>query len=190
MPLAPHPQFDRILRSLRRSLPAVPWKGTCFRVAEQRWSSSNHLFTGEGARLLGGRWNQPGTAAAYASLDPDAAYAEWKAQLQRAGIPLEQKLPAVLSFGDVELQRLLELGPALLRRLRASREQLLAVEWEDENHAGRESLSQALARAALDAGCEALLVPSAVQKALNLVLFPRALAAGSRVEPHGLQPAE
>jgi RES domain-containing protein len=164
------------------------WKGACFRVAEERWSYSKDLFTGEGARALGGRWNQPGIATAYASLEVRVATEEWLAQLARAGIPAESKLPAAVSFGEVELQKVLDVDGALIRRLRLTRKELLSSDWEEENRAGKESLPQALGRAALALGCEALLVPSAaVARGKNLVLFPGALLPGSWVVSHGLK---
>ena len=182
MPLAPHPEYERLRGSLHGAHHGISWKGTCYRVAEERWSRAHDLFAGEGARRAGGRWNQPGTAAAYASLELEAALLEWKAQLRRAGIPLEQAMPAVVSTGEVELEQVLDLADAaLLRELGLTRTKLLASGWADENATGRESLSQALGRAALASGYEALLVPSAVAKARNLVLFPQALRPGSRV---------
>ena len=188
MKLADHPAFDRLLRALRRAPRAIPWKGSCFRVAEERWARSEDLFSGEGARRLGGRWNRPGTAAAYASLDPDVAAKEWLAQLKRAGIPPAQRMPAAWTTGDVELQRVLDVGDAsLLEALGLSKPDLLDVDWEEDNRRNRESLPQALGRAALRCKYEALLVPSATGRGRNIVLFPRALRAGSRVKPKGLK---
>ena len=187
MPLAPHPEYERLQTSLHGGLQGSAWKGTCYRVAEERWSRAHDLFTGEGARRAGGRWNHPGTAAAYASLELAAAVKEWKAQQRRAGIPLEQAMPAVVSSGEVELQQVLDLADAaLLRELGLARTKLLATRWADENAAGREGLTQAVGRAALAAGYEALIVPSAVARARNLVLFPQALRPGSGVAVRGV----
>ena len=187
MPLAPHPEYERLRRTLHGAHHGIAWKGTCYRVAEERWSRAHDLFAGEGARRVGGRWNRPGTAAAYASLERETAVLEWKAQLRRAGIPLAQAMPAVISSGEVQLEQVLDLADAaLLRELGLSRTKLLAGGWALETEAGRESLSQAVGRAALASGYEALLVPSAVAKARNLVLFPQALRPGSRIEASGM----
>ena len=110
------------------------------------------------------------------------------AQMERTGIPPEQGMPAVLGWGDVELQRALDVtDSSLLRALRITKKGLLDVDWEGENEAGRESLPQALGLAALMCGYEGLLVPSAAAKARNLVIFPQALRVGSRVKAHGLK---
>ncbi len=186
MPLAPHPEFDRVLKTLE-SVPAIAWKGECYRAAEERWATTVELFSGKGAQRIGGRWNAPGTATVYASLDPEVALKEWLAQAKRAGIPVRSRLPVAVSWGEVDLQRLVDLTSSLTLRRLAPRKALLAVEWGLENDAGRESLPQAVGRAALKLGCEALLVPSAVTRAANLVLFPQALRPGSRVVPHGLR---
>jgi len=187
LPPADHPEFARLLKSLRRSAPAIAWTGPCYRVAAEQWARSEDLFTGEGARKIGGRWNRPGIAAAYASLDVHAAMSEWLAQMKRAGISPKRAMPFVVGWGDARLQRVLDVADAaLLRQLKLSKKALLEAEWTAENLKGKESLPQALGRAAVRCRYEGLLVPSAVTRARNLVIFPAALRIGSRLTSHGL----
>jgi RES domain-containing protein len=188
LPLADHPEFARLLKTIRSSSPAIPWKGRCYRLAAEEWARSKDLFNGEGARKIGGRWNRPGITAVYASLDVPTVTHEWLAQMKRAGIPPEQGMPFVVGWGEARLRRVLDVGDAsLLRQLEITRRALLEVEWTEENRRGREALPQALGRAALRCGYEGLLVPSAVVKARNLVLFPQNLGVGSRLKAHGLK---
>ena len=60
--------------------------------------------------------------------------------------------------------------------------ELLTEDWRKVNDAGKESLSQALGRAAHKAGAEALLAPSAVVGgAFNLVVFVENLLPESAI---------
>jgi RES domain-containing protein len=190
VPLAPHPDHARLVATLRDALPrARRWSGACYRAAAPQWSRSHDLFSGEGARRIGGRWNPPGIRAAYVALSPEAALAEQLAQGRRAGIPDAHALPSVVSWGDARLSRVLALSDrALVRQLETTLRALLASDWPRENAAGREALPQAIGRAARESGWEALLVPSAaVRGAENLVVFPDRLVLGSRCTPHGLR---
>ncbi len=178
MSLLSHPEFGRLARSVQTACSTLPWKGTCFRFAEEQWSSSQTLFSGKGAKQVGGRWSPPGLAAAYVSLDAGTAVEEWLAQLARAGIPPEVRLPGVLCSGECDLQAVLDLRASKnLRALGVKSKELLHARWEADNRTGHESLPQALGRAALKAGCEALLVPSAIANATNMVFLPGGPAA-------------
>jgi RES domain-containing protein len=52
---------------------------SCWRIVQQRFSSD--AFTGEGARLYGGRWNTPGHAVVYAAGSRSLAVLEILAHL-------------------------------------------------------------------------------------------------------------
>ena len=79
--------------------------------------------------------------------------------------------------------------PAHLRKLGLQTRALLGADWEGDNRDGRESLPQAVGRAAQSSACEALLVRSAAGEGVNLVLFPDSLLSQSRILPRGLGPA-
>jgi hypothetical protein len=61
-----------------------------------------------------------------------------------------------------------------------TRKELAAVDWESEQEAGNEALTQAIGRLAFEEELEALIVPSSrVVGGKNLVLFPGRRIAGS-----------
>jgi RES domain-containing protein len=55
---------------------------TAWRLIKARLA--NHAFSGEGARLYGGRWNSPGIAVVYASATASLAVLEVFANVQRS----------------------------------------------------------------------------------------------------------
>ena len=84
---------------------------------------------------------------------------------------------------DASLASLADLTDGSARRiLRVSRRRLRSEPWRRAADAGREALTQAIGRAAFEAGLEALLVPSAANRAgANLVVFPERLRPDSRL---------
>lgn len=78
-----------------------------FRVVPPRWAHAP--LSGEGARLHGGRYNPPGQAAFYSSLDPHTAYAEYTQGLYDR--------PGLLCAFDIERAHIVNLTtPAGLER--------------------------------------------------------------------------
>lgn len=66
--------------------------------------------------------------------------------------------------------------------LRVSEDRIVGADWEAENRAGREAVTQAVGRAAAEAGFEGLVVPSAADPgARNVVVFVDRLGRGSRM---------
>lgn len=138
--------------------------------------------------MQGGRWSAPGIRAAYLCESPEAALSEYLAGARDAGIPDRSGLPAVVAWGEVRLQRVLDLTrPAACAALGIDLTRLLASPWRSENECGQVSESQAWGGAARSSGSEALRVPSAaVAGAVNLVVFVDRLLPGSRLSAHGL----
>ncbi len=162
---------------------------TCaYRAASPRWAQNDRLLDGEGSRRQGGRWSAPGIRAAYLCESPEVSLSEYLAGTRGAGIPDRSGLPAVVAWGEVRLQRVLDLTSAeACAALGLDLEALLAAPWRQENEAGRESEPQSLGGAARAAGIEALRTPSAaVAGAVNLVVFVDRLLPGSLLESHGL----
>jgi RES domain-containing protein len=56
-------------------------KITAWRIFKRRYKAS--AFTGEGARLFGGRWNSKGSAVVYTSASPSLATLKMLVHLQR-----------------------------------------------------------------------------------------------------------
>jgi RES domain-containing protein len=186
MPLLPHPDFERLRRGVGRCLTFErPWSGTVFRSVTPRYATSADLLSGQGARKHGDRWNPPGSfAVVYTSLTPETALAETLAQFRHYGIPEAQAMPRVFVAISVSLARMLDLTDGKTRHaLGVSRDRMRREPWRRRQAAGREAVTQAVGRAAFEAGLEALLVPSAPDPGGgNLVIFPARLARSSRLE--------
>jgi RES domain-containing protein len=132
-------------------------------------------LTGAGAVLAGGRWGVKGIMpAVYASTDPATLAAELNYKGLRYGWT-QADFHAQLRVGmRWELQAVVDLtaGPTL-RALRVTRATIIGVDWLADQTAGREPVTQAVARAAFENMAEGLVVPSARQPGgVNVVLFP------------------
>ncbi len=181
--LQPHPRFEKLLGATRYLVAREkPWCGVVFRSVAPRYASSHDLLSGYGARKHGGRWNPPGSfPAIYAGLTPETAVAEALAQFRYFGISDAEAMPRVIVPLAAELENVLDLREASLRRrIRVSGEQMRKERWREMQDRGAEALTQALGRAAHESGFEGLLVPSAaVAGGVNLVVFPLRLSKGS-----------
>jgi RES domain-containing protein len=181
--MTPHPEFESLAAAVRR-LPARPWSGIAYRSASPAYAGGKDLLSGEGVRRHGGRWNAAGAfAAVYASLKPETAIAEALAHFRYYAIPDADAMPRVVVALDASLAALADLTDGRARRvLRVSRRRMRGDGWRRSAGRGRESLTQAIGRAAYEAGLEALLVPSAADRnGANLVVFPARLRPGSRL---------
>ena len=155
-----------------------------YRSVSPARSGARDLLSGEGVRRWGGRWSAAGSfAAVYASLSPETAVAEALARARHYGIPDAEMMPRVVVALDARIAALVDLTDGSVRRtLRVSRRRLRAEPWRRAADAGREALTQAIGRSAFEAGLEALLVPSAADRAgSNLIVFPEALRPASRL---------
>ena len=178
-----HPDYPRIVACARAG-PRADLVGRRVPLRLPAYAGARDLLSGEGVRRYGGRWNAAGSfAAVYASLTPETAVAEALAHSRHYGIPDADVLPRVLVALDASLAALADLTDGGARRiLRVSRRRLCGEPWRRAAEAGREALTQAIGRAAFEAGLEALLVPSAASRAgANLVVFPERLRPGSRL---------
>jgi RES domain-containing protein len=179
-----HPDAEEIRKrftSVARCAIAV--KATVYRFAEPTFATKNDLFTGEGARLYGGRWNPKGAfAAVYTSLSDGSALAESKAHFLYYGWDTANALPLTLVAADVQLKKVLDLtGGHIRQALQVSATRMRSDDWRKLNRRGNESLTQTIGRIAYGAGLEGLVVP-ACDGERNLVWFPGNLLTGSRVK--------
>lgn len=153
-----------------------------FRSAAPR--HARRPLSGRGAHIAGGRWNAPGSfPVVYASLDLDTALAETLAFPRSRARPDHAALPRTFVSFHARLGRVLDLTRGRTRqRLGVSLARMVCGDWRDDLEHGRTCLTHHLARAARDAGFEAILVPSAAKPGgVNLVLFPDRLLPGSRL---------
>jgi RES domain-containing protein len=185
MPLEPHPSFARLRRAVERCLPSAgPFRGTVFRSVTPRYATSSDLLSGQGARKHGERWNPPASfATVYTSLTPETALAETLAHYRHYRIPESQAMPRVFVAISVSLERVLDLTVGGVRHaLGVSLVRMRREAWRRAQSAGREALTQAIGRAAFEAGLEGLVVPSGPDAAgKNLVVFPASLRRQSRL---------
>ena len=186
MKLVPHPEYERILRVVRRlRSPARRWTGKIFRCVTPSYANEEDLLSGVGAQSAGGRWNPLGAfPVVYGSLTPETALAEVLERFRTDGIPVDQAMPRVLVAISVRLGTLLDLTRGDVRqRIRVSRDRIVGTRWSREQHAGREAITQAIGRAAYDGGLEAVIAPSSSDRGgSNLAIFADNLGPSCRLE--------
>jgi RES domain-containing protein len=175
MKVKPHPDYDRMLGAIKLLLPhAVSFKHVCYRCVVT--SFAQEIISGEGARIFGGRWNPlESFPTVYLSDTPETALLEFLARARRMKWPDHKSLPMVMAGVDARVRCLLDLR---LPAVEAVIEPFLAVEtvhWRTIQ-SRREAASQAIGRAAREAGCQGLMAASQqVRDATNIVLFPDTL---------------
>ena len=160
---------------------ATGWKGEAFRFSGLKYAKAHDQLTGFGSRDTGARFNANGTfPAVYTSLDPVTAVIESMEYYRHYLLPLVAAMPRVFVGITFDLQCVLDLrAPGIRRRLRLKLGDL-REEWRPFQQEAKESGTQALGRAAHDAGFEAVLVPSARNpKGMNFIYFPESLRPGS-----------
>lgn len=168
----PHPRYKVFLDFFTKHQ-AMPLDRTFFRVAGPRHTTASEILSGEGAYRGGGRWNVPrNMKAIYASDDPVTAMHEATAHLRYYHLPLSNAMPKVTVALQVKAERVIDLTDAT-SGFPEPMSTLLAEDWRQVMGRGDEPTTQAIGRAAFDAGLQGLLVPSKPSPAgKNLVLFP------------------
>jgi RES domain-containing protein len=185
MGVTPHPDYKKIYAASRRLLgDAAGFRGTLYRACDPTYANTRDLLTGEGSRKYGGRWNAPGAfAVVYLAESLEGAVAETLGLVGRYGLDAAARLPLTLVAVDAVLLTVLDLTDARVRRMiGVTVAAMVNCEWRAENRAGREALTQALARAAFELGAGGVIVPSAVKRTLrNIDVFPGNLSGGARL---------
>lgn len=176
-PLKPHPEYKRIAAAAVRLFQdgvGVRVQDTVFRAANPKYAELPHLISGRGSWLNGSRWNPPGAMAVLHAADsPEHAVSEALVVYRHFSIPLPRDLHIVVRAIRLDVRQILDLRVGSVRHaLGVSSERMLGTDWQSENASGSESVSQAVGRAAADAGFRGLLAPSAaVPEAVNTVVF-------------------
>jgi RES domain-containing protein len=177
------------------------WQGDVARQATPRWMSRPYRLTGAGALLAGARWSVKGLMpAVYASTDPATLSAEIQYKGLHYGWSPADYHPQLLVGMHWQLQAVLDLtSAATLKALKVTQRQLTSVDWSVVQTAGREPVTQAIARAAFEHLAEGLLVPSARRPGgVNIVYFASHRREGTIIQTihpgalppdmHGLDP--
>ncbi|MBX7256180.1 MAG: RES family NAD+ phosphorylase [Candidatus Hydrogenedentes bacterium] len=174
----PHPKYTEILQGILRILKhgVTPWSGVVYRYASSKYSSDVKILSGIGAYRAGGRWNPPNTFhAVYCASSPGLAHAEYLSTYRIAGIPLSRSHPVTGKALEVNGATALDLrDTGILSQLSLSLRQLKEDRWKVAIDEGRESLCQAVGRAAFTSGVEILLTPSILKphsEDFNVVLI-------------------
>jgi RES domain-containing protein len=180
--MTPHPDFDRLRASIEKLLArAGPFRGTVYRSSEPGYANAGDLLTGAGSQMHGGRWNPPASfATIYVARTVPTAIAESEAQARYYGWDVADTWPRMVVAIDVELQNVLDLTDGSIRQsLRVSEQRMTEDDWRKLNDDfGEESLTQAIGRAAFDAGLEGIIV-RACDGGQNLVWFRQNLGSRS-----------
>ena len=192
MKIQPHPHFDRLRRRVAAAETVDAWNGRIYRCVELAWARPEYLISGEGTRKHGSRWMQPGiTEVVHAASTEALALRESRAILDYYGIERPRLTPRVSVELEIGLQRVLKLTRAEELLSPYSGEELLSEDWRKLNHQGRESLAQAVGRAAWECHYEGLWVPSVRdRRCRNLIWFPGSLEKESRCEISGQKELE
>jgi RES domain-containing protein len=121
-------------------------------------------FSGEGARLYGGRWNPPGVPALYLATDHASAVAEFYQGLAK---------PGTLAPYQIDARRIADLTDGKGWPADAAIEHSLSVDWKAMAAGGKaEPPTWLIVADLLAAGAEGALVPSVQNRGgTNLVLW-------------------
>jgi RES domain-containing protein len=161
------------------------WSGVIFRSVLPRYARVADIVSGYGSYRAGGRWNAPGIYAIYGSIEPGLAADEsFNFLLQHFGWQNRDIPPRMVVGIRVSLQAVLDLTNPASALHQLNLEELLSEDWRKINGEQKESRSQALGRAVADLG-EGILAPSRIRTGKNLVIYPRSLRPGSRIEVLG-----
>ena len=187
MQVKPNARYEVFLTEFKRiKRPFEKWRGIAFRATPLPYAAAAKLLNGLGSFKFGGRWSAAGAfPAVNASLAPETAVNESGASFTYYNFSLSDVRPKVLVAVRLNLAMVLNLTVegTICSRPWLKLDELLAEDWRKINDRGYESESQALGRAAHEAGAEAILIPSArVRGDINLVYFPKSLSKLSKVE--------
>ncbi|MBN1557572.1 MAG: RES family NAD+ phosphorylase [Lentisphaerae bacterium] len=158
-----------------------------FRMVNPRFTRDADIVGGKGGRVSVGRWNLRGSFhCTYTSRTPETALLESLARVRREHLPDEKALPKTLVCIAVRVSRALDLTDGEVRqRLGVSKARMTdEQQWRSDHYHNRESITQAIGRAAATLGYEALTSLSAADKphGVNVVVFPKNLLSGSLLE--------
>ncbi|MHB8513142.1 MAG: RES family NAD+ phosphorylase [Actinomycetota bacterium] len=155
------------------SLGSVAFAGDAFRHLGPGYPP----LSGEGARVLGGRWNPPDSfPVLYMGLDIATITAEFYRSATRNGMPPEAMLPRKVLRYEIQLSAVLDL------RLERARD---AIGLTNADTAGDDlGPCQSIGEAAHYLGLEGILAPSAAGLGSVLAVFYAKLRAASFIRDH------
>jgi RES domain-containing protein len=186
MKLREHPRSDELATWIAKQVAsAKPLRGEFYRVAGPRHTTAKEIISGTGAFIAGGRWSPPEMMkAVYLSEEPETAMHEANAHFRYYRLPLWKGMPRVVVGVRVVLETLLDLTTrSVAISLPEPMKLLLAEDWRAIMAHGNEATTQALGRAAYQAGIQAIRTPSKPDpQGFNLTVFPERFTKNSQLE--------
>lgn len=176
MGVHPYPEYDR-LRDIIADLCKREVRPCCvrlYRFASHDFAHDKTFLSGEGALFCDTRFGLKGNyRILYGSISPELAMQEVLAAYKYFGIQCPSMHHVIRSF-ECDLTKTLDLtSPHICVLLGVSVNKIKRSDWRKAINAGKESVTQAIGRAAVESGLEALLVPSMhADKDFNVVIFP------------------
>jgi len=167
------PHFFNVLKN--NPVLLTPRAEDVFRQGVPRWISRPYRFTGTGSVVSGARFSVKGLMPRlYGSTELATLEAEAYYKSQRAGWTPAQFQPQLTIHMRWELQAVVDLmQAATLNALGVTTNDIVTCDWEKEQTAWLEPVTQAIARAAFENLAEGLVVPSARRTGgLNMVYYP------------------
>jgi RES domain-containing protein len=150
--------------------PALQWSGQAFRHV----AAGRPPLSGEGARLIGGRWNPPRSfPVLYLALSKAAVVGEFHRLAERQRLAPESFLPRTFHTYEAELEALLDLRDEPARAAVGLEDRDLSV-----NDLGR---CQAVGEATYTCNREGIIVPGATGQGEVLAVFIGRLRPSSYV---------
>ncbi len=174
--MTPHKGFPHFFDVLKNN-PALftPRAEDVFRQGVPRWISRPYRFTGVGSVFVGARWSVKSLMPTlYGSTELATLAAEAYYKSHRYGWTPAQFQPQLTVPMRWELQAVIDLtSAATLKALKVTTKDIVTCDWETEQAAGQEPVTQAIARAVFENLAEGLVVPSARCKGgVNIVYYP------------------
>ena len=180
-----HPTIEQLTTGFTKLVvDARAFSGTTYRSSTPKYATEVDLFTGEGSKLHGARWNPKGIAVVYAADSPETAMAESLAQYRYYSIPIFDAMPRTFVAVALKLKCVVDLRDNNIRkRMHVSMDRMVNVDWRKEVKAGLLLITQAIGQAAFQAGIEGMIVPSAAKSdGFNVLVFTANLKKGCKIE--------
>ena len=143
--------------------PARPYAGSLWRMIHP--ARQRAVYSGEGARLYGGRWNMKGWPALYLAVDHVTAVAEYYQGLPKPGMLVPYRIEAQ-AITDLTDGRGSPVDDRVAEALAADWKRIAALD-------GQVPPSWALAQEMIATGIEGALVPSAQNRSGTAVIMWR-----------------
>jgi RES domain-containing protein len=180
--MIPHPDFNKILRSLRHC-PLESIDQIVFRSVASTYVDSIKLLTGNGSIKQGGRWNTIGSfRVIYTSFDDHTALEESKAKFKAYGFSGPKVESRKIVPLHVRLARVIKIE-SIAPILGVTVQSIITHDWRTIQDGGHESFTQAIGRVSYQLKIQAIRCPSdRFANGINLTLIRKHVIVPRHVE--------